>query len=240
VRRLAAGAALAVAGALWAAPALADETITAGPVPNTFANPDVTIDQGEAVTFQNSDPTGAFHDVTSDKNGADGKPLFVSETIEGGKTASVKGVEFLTTGDYPYRCSVHQFMTGTIHVSSSGTPKTPTPENPAPSSADGTPPKASVTILDSRISDVLEHKGVRVRLKTNEPSRFKLTAKSGKTTVATGTVTVKGGKRTTKLALTKKGKQLLFKANSVKLKLSAQVNDAADNRSGATATRTLR
>jgi hypothetical protein len=130
-------------------------------------------------------------------------------------------------------------MKGTLHVTASGTPKPRTPENPAPSTADTTPPDATVTILDSRISGVLEHRGLRVRLKTNEPARFRLTATSGKTRVALGTVTTKGA-RTTKLGLTKKGKQLLFEASTAKLKLSARVNDAADNRSAASATRTLR
>ena len=240
MRARTAGAALAVAGALLAVPALAaDHTITAGPVPNTFAQTDVTIDQGDTVTFQNSDPTGVFHDVTSDQNDSDGKPLFASETIAGGKSAPVKGVEFLTTGDYKFHCSVHSFMTGTIHVTTGGTPKPRTPDNPAPNPADMTPPDATVAILDSRISKVLEHRGVRVRLQTNEPARFRLTATSGKTKVAVGTVTSKGAK-TVKLGLTKKGKQLLFKASSVKLKLTAKVNDAADNRSTASATRTLR
>jgi hypothetical protein len=130
-------------------------------------------------------------------------------------------------------------MTGTIHVTGNGTPKPRTPDNPAPNPADVTPPAAAVKILDSRISGVLDHRGVRVRLQTSEPARFRLTATSGKTRVALGTVTSKGGK-TAKLSLTKKGKQLLFKADSVKLKLTAKVNDAADNRSTASATRTLR
>jgi plastocyanin len=238
MRRVATVAALVVAGAFWAAPALGDATITAGPVPNTFATTDATIDQGQSVTFQNSDRT-ALHDVTSDKNGTDGKALFASETIEGGKTAPVKGVEFLTTGDYPFHCSVHPFMTGTLHVTANGTPKPRTPDNPAPNPADTTPPDASVTILDSRISGVLEHRGLRARLKTNETARFAMTATSGKTRVALGTFTSKGT-RTVKLSLTKKGKQLLFKASKVKLKLTARVNDAADNRASATATRTRR
>jgi plastocyanin len=238
VRRVGAGVALAAAGALWAAPALGDATITAGPVPNTYASADATIDQGQAVTFQNSDRS-ALHDVVSDQNGSDGKPLFRSDTIEGGKTAPVQGVEFLTTGDYPFHCSVHPFMQGTLHVTANGTPKPRTPDNPAPSTADTTPADATVTILDSRISSVLEHRGLRVRLKSNEPARFRLTASSGKTRVALGTVTTKGA-RTTKLSLTKKGKQLLFRASTVKLKLTARVNDAADNRSAASATRTLR
>jgi plastocyanin len=238
VRRGTAGAALAVAGLVWAAPALGDATITAGPVPNTFANTDATIDQGQSVTFQNSDNT-AFHDVTSDQNGSDGKSLFRSETIEAGKTAPVEGVEFLTTGDYAFHCSVHPFMTGSLHVTANGTPKPRTPDNPAPNPADTSPPDATVTILDSRISGVLEHRGLRVRLKTNETARFRLTAKSGKTTVALGTFTSKGS-RTAKMDLTKAGKKLLFKASTVKLKLTAKVNDAADNKSTASATKTLR
>jgi plastocyanin len=235
-----AGVALAVAGAFFAVPAVAaDHTISAGPLPNTYATTDVTIDQGDTVTFQNADPTGVFHDVTADQEDGDGKALFASATIEGGKKAPVEGVEFLTTGDYKFHCSVHSFMTGTLHVTTAGTPKPRTPDNPAPSALDTAPPDATVKILDSRIAKVLEHRGLRVRLQTNEPARFKLTASSGKTRVALGTVTSKGGK-TAKLGLTKKGKQLLFTANSVRLKLTARVNDAADNRSTASATRTLR
>ena len=238
MRRAAAGAALAVAGAFWAAPALGDATITAGPLPNMYAAKDATIDQGQSVTFQNSDQT-AFHDVTSDQNGSDGKALFSSETIEGGKTSPVVGVEFLTTGDYPFHCSVHTFMTGTLHVTANGTPRPRTPENPAPNPADTEPPDASVTILDSRISGVLEHRGLRIRVKAGEPARFKLLAKSGKTKVALGTITSKGT-RTAKLDLTKSGKKLLFRASTVKLKLTAAVNDAADNKSTPSATKTLR
>jgi plastocyanin len=229
---------LAVAGLFWAAPALGDATITAGPLPNTFATTDATIDQGQMVTFNNSDRT-ALHDVTSDKSGSDGKALFASETIEGGKTAPVEGVEFLTTGDYAFHCSVHPFMTGMLHVTANGTPKPRTPDNPAPNPTDTMPPDGSVTILDSRISAVLEHRGLRVRVKTDEPARFNMTAASGKTKVALGTFTSKGA-RTVKLSLTKSGKKLLSSASKVKLKLTAKVNDAADNRSTASAVKTLR
>ena len=239
MRRMTAAAALAVAGALWAAPALGAATITAGPTPNTYATTDVTIDQGQTVTFQNSDQT-AIHDVTSDQTGSDGKALFESDTTEPGKTAPVKRVEFLTTGDYAFHCSIHPFMKGTLHVTANGAPKLHTPDNPGPNPNDQAPPHASVAILDSRISGVLFHRGIRLRLKTNEPARFKLTATSGKTKIALGTFVVKAKKRDVKIGLTMKGKQLLFTANSVKLKLTATVNDAADNRATASAKRTLR
>jgi plastocyanin len=239
VRRIATGVALVLAGALFAAPALGDATITAGPAPNTYGTTDVTIDQGQAVTFQNSDQS-AIHDVTSDAIGSGGKAVFESDTAEPGTTAPVRGVEFLTTGDYAFHCSVHPFMKGTLHVTANGTPKPRTPDNPGPNPADKVPPDATVSVLDSRISGVLFHRGVLVRLKTNEPARFKLTATSGRTRIALGTIVVKGKKRDAKLDLTKKGKRLLFRADSVKLRLTAKVNDAADNRASASATRILR
>ena len=239
MRRSAAAIAVATAVALWAAPALGDATITAGPLPDTYASSSVTIDQGQSLTFQNADQTG-FHDVTSDKKDGDGKPLFGSETIEPGKSAPVKGVEFLTTGDYTFHCSVHSFMTGTLHVTANGTPKPRTPDQPVPSPADTDPPDASVAILDSRVGQVLQHRGVRVRMTTNEPARFKLTATSGRTLVAQRTVVVKNKSLDGTIGLTGQGKRLLSHSHGVRLKLTAKVNDAADNRSSATATRTLR
>jgi plastocyanin len=238
VRRVTAGVALACVGALAAAPALADQTVTAGPVPNTFATTNVTIDQGQTLTFQNSDRS-AMHDVTSDKNGNDSKPVFASETIDGGKTAPVKGVEFLTTGDYGFHCSLHPFMTGTVHVTANGTPKPRTPDNPAPNSTDTTPPTASATILDSSIAKVLKRGTLLVRLTTDEPSRFKVTVKSGTTTIATGAAVLKGTKRNAAISLTKAGKKLLKQAKTATIKLTAQVNDAANNKSAASASRKL-
>ena len=241
MRRALAGVALAATSALIAAaPALADETITAGPLPNRFANPDVTVDMGELVFFRNSDSTGAVHDVTATGNGSDGKPLFRSETVGAGRTVPVEGVEFLTTGDYDYICSVHPFMTGVIRVSTSGTPKPRTPDNPAPNPADTTPPTAAVSILDSRISAVLRRKALRVRLTTDEQARFSLTAKVGRTTVASGIAVVKGTRRDFAMSLTRAGKRALAKARTATVKVTARVNDAAANRSAASTTRKLR
>jgi len=67
------GIAAVLALAITAGVALADATIYAGP-PNQFFQGDVTIAQGEAITFQNMDTVP--HDVTAQGKGADGKPLF--------------------------------------------------------------------------------------------------------------------------------------------------------------------
>src|SRR4051794_23290422 len=115
---------VAVATALaWlalAAPALADQTIYAGP-PNQFFTTSVNIDQGEKITFTNLDTVE--HDVTASTKGADGKPLFNSPLEGPGGSGDVAGAEFLTTGSYPFTCSIHPFMQGTVVVSSAGTPQ---------------------------------------------------------------------------------------------------------------------
>jgi plastocyanin len=228
-------AALAAAGLATAAPALADQTITAGPLPNTYSTTDVTMDQGEAVLFQNSDSSGALHDVTADDTGADGKPLFKSALIEGGKSSPVDGVEYLTSGDYKFHCSVHNFMTGTIHVTANGTPKL--------RPVDTTPPTVSVAILDSRIPVVLKRGALKVRATSNEPTRFRFKAVALRKTIATGQATLSKDTRTrtVTISLTATGKRLLRKAKKpVTVKLSAAASDAADNRAAATATRKLK
>src|SRR5215208_3028462 len=87
------------AAMLLAAPAaIADEEIV-GATPNRYSNPQVEIDQGERLTFRNTD--FANHDVTSQAQG-----LFASETIGQGSTSFVEGSQYLTTGSYNFYCSI--------------------------------------------------------------------------------------------------------------------------------------
>lgn len=235
MRRGTAGTVLALAALLAAAPALAaDHAFSAGPQPLSYSSDSITIDQGDTITFANNDSSGARHDVTATKDGTDGKAVFKSATIDPGKTAPVEGVDFLTAGDYTYFCSVHpDFMKGTLHVTTNGTPKTGTPP-------DTIPPTGHISITDSRIAPVLKRGALRIALKADEPSRFKLTAKSGKTTLATAVVTLKDKTRTASMKLTRAGRKLLAKAKKATVKVSAVVNDAANNKSAATATRSLK
>jgi plastocyanin len=234
-RRIGVALALAGAGLMTAAPALADQTITAGPVPNTYATSSTTMDQGEAVLFKNSDSAGAMHDVTADTKGADGKPLFKSELIEPKKSSPVAGVEYLTTGSYKFHCSIHDFMTGTINVTANGTPK----PRPAP---DTTPPTVGVRLVDTTIAKALKRGGLRVRVESDEPTRFKLTATAASKKIASGQITIgKGNARTGTIRLTAAGRKLLKGAKKkLTVRLAAAANDASDNRAGATATRSLK
>jgi plastocyanin len=98
---------------LGATAAWADETITTRPT-NAFTSSVTTIDQGEKVTLTNYDVSG--HDVVSQKTGDDGKSLFRSELVGPGQSGPVVGTEYLTTGTYPFFCSIHPGMRGNLAV----------------------------------------------------------------------------------------------------------------------------
>src|SRR6266550_5127651 len=99
--------------------ALADKQVQAQPT-DRFAG-DVTMDQGENLTFLNSDVT--THNVTATDIGPDGKPLFASPDTSAGQTTKVDGAQYLTSGSYKFQCTIHPFMTGTLTVTSNGTPQ---------------------------------------------------------------------------------------------------------------------
>src|SRR5437763_14389802 len=103
--------------------ARADKVVTAEVVWR-YDNSEYTIDQGEKLSFKNTDSVSpGNHDVTADAPGPDGKPLFKSETIKGdGSEVEVVGAQQLKHGDYTFHCSIHSFMTATLHVTDNGTP----------------------------------------------------------------------------------------------------------------------
>src|SRR5262249_23844255 len=130
--------------------------------------------------------------------------------------------------------SVHPFMTGTLHVSSNGTPKTKPPP------ADTVPPTAFVQIRDKKIKTVLKHKALTISLEVNEQSTFVVTAGAGKTKLGGATYrNANGVIASAKLRLTKAGRTLLARSRKVTVKVKIAVTDAAGNRSAGSATRKL-
>ena len=225
--------------------AYADATIYAGP-PNQFFQGDVTIAQGEAVTFTNGDTVA--HDVTAEGKGADGKPLFQSAQVGTGQSAPVAGVEYLTTGLYPYICSIHPFMKGTITVSSEGTPK-PRPggggnggggKGSAPS-GDTTAPTLTLKVLDTKRSQVRKRRSLQLSLGTDEPATVTITARAGDKVVATGKAKLtKAGTRKVTAKLTKAGLAMTKKSKSVAITVTANGKDAAGNAASTSANGRLR
>jgi plastocyanin len=209
--RLIAG--LAAAGALLAgasaSPASAADTITAqdnffGP-PTTFA-----MSQGENPTLQNNG--ASQHNVTATQAGPDGGALFRSATIGGGASTAVNGTQYLTSGSYPFLCTIHgSSMSGTLNVSGAGTPQ----------------PRPQITLkLSSRKIEKVAKKG---RLQVSITSSTKVddasvTAKLGKLTIARAPdLSLSAGQQTRVLKLNKQGKAKLGKKSKATIVLNGTV-----------------
>ena len=153
---------MAVCAVLLAVPATAaaDATITAVPF-DRYDPMEVTIDQGERVTFVNRDVSR--HDVVG--NG------FKSREVDPQGTAPVEGAEGLSSGRYDFLCSIHPYMTGTLVVRGAGS-TTPPPSDPPPESQ---PAPADTTAPGLRVRLVREGRTVLVRIRVTEAARLEVT-----------------------------------------------------------------
>jgi plastocyanin len=214
--------------------------------PTTYATTSVTMDQGERLTFQNLDVTA--HDVTAQTRSADGKPLFGTPLIGAGEESFVEGSQYLTTGDYPYVCSIHANMVGTLHVTSGGTPVA----RPGGGSgggggapADKTKPKLKLRLLSTRASRVRRIGRLVAEVSVNEAAKVGLTAKarSGRkvVTIAAGAAELTtAGTRRPELRLTRAGRRLLKAKRRLPVKITAKAIDSSGNTSSAGARGTIK
>ena len=220
---------------LCAAPASAEEQITAGP-PNRYLTSEVTIDQGERVTFTNTD--AAEHDVLARDPGPDGKPLFRSELVGAGRTVPVDGAEYLTTGSYAFFCSLHPQMEGTINVTSAGTP-VPRPSEPSPEP--GTGPSLTLRVLDKRVAAVKRRGALRVRVTTGGPASVRMTARAKGSAFAKGTTKFGSAEtKTVRLKLSRAGRRLVKRGGRIAVKVNGTATDGQDQTTKGSASTTLR
>ena len=225
-----------VASLAAAAPAAADERVYAVPV-NQYSSTVITVDQGEALFFRNIDLQQ--HDLVS-KQQAGGKPLFGTPLLGTGEEALVQGVQQLRGGSYPFFCTVHPFMTGTLNVTGAGAPA------PSPSpSGDTTAPKVSVRVLDSSVSKVRRNRKLRVEVTVDEGGNVRLAAtmKRGKRTVTIANGAkgfARPGRATVAMALTKSGQSALRGRRSAAVTVDAHGTYGAGNTGHGTGKRTLK
>lgn len=196
----------------------------------------ITVDQGEALIFRNADLNR--HDLVS-KTQAGGKPLFSTPLLSTGGEALVQGVQQLPGGSYPFFCTVHTYMTGTLVVTGAGAPA------PPPPSGDTTPPKVNVRVLDSSVSKVRGNGKLRVELSVDEAGNADLAAtmKSGKKTVTIARGSrgfPRAGKATVSMPLTKSGRSALKGRRSAAITVAAHAKDGAGNDGSGTGKRTLK
>jgi plastocyanin len=119
-RTVASGVLVGSAVLLWAMPVLAaDQTVAM--TGSTFSPATVTVRAGDTVTWVNQDPLD--HDATAN-DGSWATPTFG----EGGSGA----ITFQTVGSFPYYCTIHPDMTGTVVVQAAPATSAPTQGPTAP------------------------------------------------------------------------------------------------------------
>jgi plastocyanin len=223
--------------------AWADQQIQAA-FPTRYTTTSVTIAQGERLTFQNLDISD--HDVTADTRGADGKPLFGTPLIGTGEESFVEGSQYLTAGHYPYVCSIHANMVGTLHVTDAGTP-VPRPGGGGGGgvAADKSAPKVKLKLVSTRASRVRRGGRLVAQVSVNEAAKVALTAKARSkrklVTIAEGaTELTTAGTRRPELRLTRAGRKLLKGKGRLAVSVSARAIDTAGNTGSAGARGTLK
>jgi plastocyanin len=211
VKRVAA-VALAVAGLMVASGlAFAASATIAGQADNTYSAGLYSADQGEVSQLQ---VTGSMHNVTARQTGPDGKPLFRSSTISGGATP-VSGTQYLPAGAYQFFCSVHPTtMTGTLQVTSNGTPQART--------------QATVKLTSRKLSKVLK-RGLSVSINSSaKVVGVDLVAKLGKTTIGTASnLAWIPGQQFEIVRLSKAGKAKLKARSKASITVTASIPFAA-------------
>ena len=227
IRAVRRGVAVAVfVSLLGPASAWADETITAVPV-NQFSSSVTTIDQGEKVTFRNMDFAG--HDVTSNESGDDGKPLFRSELISPGASGPVMGTEYLTTGTYPFFCSIHPGMEATLEVTSAGTP-VPRPQ-----------PGVTVKVVSSDLDRVVDTGKLKLGIRSAKAALTVGARTAGKNPIALGSKKLKwdGGEGRVTLKLSDAARDALRKRRRATVIATATADHGGGHTERSTDKRTL-
>jgi len=226
--------------------AYADKSIYATP-PNQFVGGDITIDQGEKVTFTNADTV--THDVTANVKGPDGRPLFASGFTDSAMSRAVVGTEYLTTGRYDYFCSIHPFMTGSITVTANGKPVARPGGAPPPGSSPPPPsspaavvtPSVRLNVADGRVAAVRRRGALRVGVMTDQAVALRFIARAGRTALASGVKQLtKGGSTIVSLRLTRAGAKLVRRSRALTVSVRAYDADAMSNAALAKAARKLR
>jgi len=106
---------------------------------SSFSPANVTVTVGDTVTWTNSDQLS--HTATADAG------AFDTGALGNGQSGSAT---FATAGSFPYHCSIHPDMTGTITVAAAAEP-TAGPTNPPTDTVAVTPTDASAGVLGAAL-----------------------------------------------------------------------------------------
>jgi plastocyanin len=223
----------AICAAVLAVPALAaNKTVSAPLTPDDrFSSATLTIDQGDTLTFQNQNPED--HNLKASKPGRFGGRLFASRSVVAfGQSAPVAGTQYLTTSPpgspYTFVCTFHadEGMTGTLTVTSSGTPV------PLPG--------LSMRILSGDLAAVRSSGKLPIRVRSAGAGRARVVAKLGSTRLGTKVLHFDGpGTHRPKIALTDAGSEALAGRDHARITVRGTVVDALGTTGGGRVSRTL-
>jgi plastocyanin len=173
---------------------------------NSFDKPSYSEDPGVVVSFQNAG--SSQHNVTASGTGPDGKALFRSNTISGGTTTGIQGTQYLTTGSYPFVCTIHPSqMQGNFVVTGNGTPQAR--------------PQIALKVISRKLAKVAKKGKLLIEVSAATKSDdVAVEAKLGKTSLgkASGINLAAGAKQTATLKLSKAAR------NKLRAKKKATVN----------------
>jgi len=226
------GAALIVTAA-GAPAAFADKQIQAG-TPQRYTTPEVTIDQGERLTFKNND--FQTHDVVATGVGPDSQPLFSTPLTDQGQENFVAGSQYLTTGTYDFVCSLHSNMTGRVIVTAAGTPQPRPGTGTTP--ADTQPPALKIAIKTGTVSKARRDKALTVVVTLDEAAKLSVRASTLGKTLGSVKPSVGAGDTKLRIALDAASRRRLRSGRNVVVKITA--TDAAGNKRSLSAARRLK
>lgn len=80
-----------------------------------------SVDAGSQPLLVNADPgSDGAHNLVASADGPDGNELFETPLLSVNETAPVNGAQYLEPGSYPFVCTIHFGMGGTLAVSGPG------------------------------------------------------------------------------------------------------------------------
>lgn len=169
--------------------------------------------QGVTANFVNQDEAGpvSYHNVTASQGGPDGDPLFSSETILGGGLSTpVVGTQYLSAGSYPFVCTLHSGMNGTLEVTPEGTP---VPR-----------PGVKLTVPSQKLKQVRKSGKLKIKVTPVAPSTgVDIAVFKGRKVIGEIEIGKVISIKTVTVKLTKSGRAAIKKGKKVKFSVSAEV-----------------
>jgi hypothetical protein len=140
------------------------------------------------------------------------------------------GTEYLTTGSYPFFCSIHPGMEATLEVTSAGTPV------PRPQSS------TTVKVVSRDLQRVVESGKLKLKVRSTKASvTVGARAKAGKKSIALGSKKLDwdGGEGKVTLKLSDAARKALRKKDSAKFIATITADHGGGHTERSTAKRTL-